>query len=51
MSRHPRGAGWRLIDRYMPGAIQEEKEAALENLKRLARLIIRVHERLHGGNQ
>lgn len=38
------GAG--ILDRYMPQASAEEREAARENLRRLAQLVIRVHERL-----
>jgi hypothetical protein len=35
-----------ILDRYVPNATGEEREAARENLRRLARLLIRVHERL-----
>ncbi len=35
-----------ILDRYMPNATLEEREAARESLRRLARLLIRVHERL-----
>jgi hypothetical protein len=35
-----------ILDRYLPHASEEEREAARENLRRLARLLIRVHERL-----
>lgn len=34
-----------IINRYMPNATPEEKEAARENLKKLARFILRVEER------
>jgi hypothetical protein len=39
-----------ILDRYLPNATGEEREAARENLRRLARLLIRVHERLALGN-
>jgi len=35
-----------ILDRYLPNATDEERETARENLRRLARLLIRVHERL-----
>jgi hypothetical protein len=35
-----------ILDRYMLNASEEEREIARENLRRLARLLIRVHERL-----
>jgi hypothetical protein len=35
-----------ILDRYFPNATSEEREAARENLRRFARLLIRVHERL-----
>lgn len=35
-----------ILDRYLPNASPEQREEARENLRRLARLIIRVHERL-----
>jgi hypothetical protein len=34
-----------ILDRYLPNATAEEREAARENLRRLARLLIRVHVR------
>jgi hypothetical protein len=34
-----------ILDRYLPNATGEEREVARENLRRLARLLIRVHER------
>jgi hypothetical protein len=34
-----------ILDRYLPGASEETREEARENLRRLARLLIRVHER------
>jgi hypothetical protein len=40
--RHP---GDIIIDRYMPDATPEQREEARENLRRLAKLILRVHER------
>jgi hypothetical protein len=39
-----------ILDRYMAHASVEEREAARENLRRLARLIIRVHRRLTATN-
>ena len=39
-----------ILDRYLPNAAGEEREAARENLRRLARLLIRVHERLELDN-
>jgi len=35
-----------ILDRYLPNAAPEQREDARENLRRLARLIIRVHTRL-----
>jgi hypothetical protein len=35
-----------ILNKYLPNASPEEREAARESLKRLARLLIRVHERL-----
>ena len=35
-----------ILDRYLPHATAAERETARENLRRLARLLIRVHERL-----
>lgn len=34
-----------ILDRYMPHASDEKCEEARENLRRLARLLIRVHAR------
>ena len=34
-----------ILNRYLPHATEEEREIARENLRRLARLLIRVHER------
>jgi len=34
-----------ILDRYMPNASDAEREEARENLRRLARLLIRVHKR------
>ena len=39
-----------ILDRYLPGASEEKREEARENLKRLARLFIRVRERLSRDN-
>ncbi len=43
----PRGRqpGDLILDRYMPSATPEEREAARENLKRFARLIVSVADR------
>jgi hypothetical protein len=46
MSKAKREPGDIILDRAMPNASLEEREAARENLHRLARLLIRVHERL-----
>jgi hypothetical protein len=35
-----------ILDRYLPDAALAQREEARENLRRLARLLIRVHERL-----
>jgi len=43
VQRHP---GDMILDHAMPNASHEEREAARENLRRLARFLIRVHERL-----
>lgn len=40
-----RQAGDKFLDHYLPNNSIDEREAARENLRRLARLIIRVHER------
>lgn len=40
-----------ILDRYMPHASGDERDAARENLQRLARLILRIHTRLHGNPQ
>ena len=34
-----------ILDRYLPNASPEKREEARENLRRLGRLLIRVHER------
>ena len=39
-----------ILDRYLPHATAEEREAARENLRRLARLILRVQARLARDN-
>jgi hypothetical protein len=36
----------RIIDRRMPNATTEEREEARENLRRLARVILRIDERM-----
>ena len=35
-----------IIDRYMPNASEDEREAARESLRRLARILIRIEDRL-----
>ena len=35
-----------ILDRYLPDTSPEQREEARENLRHLARLIIRAHERL-----
>lgn len=42
--QHRPGEG--ILDRYCPGLSASEREAALERLRRLARLIIRISKRL-----
>jgi hypothetical protein len=39
-----------ILNKYMPNASHEERELARESLKRLARLLLRVHERLAVDN-
>ena len=39
-----------MLDRYISGATPSEREEARDNLCRLARLIIRVHQRLATDN-
>jgi hypothetical protein len=39
-----------ILDRYLPHASAEKREEARENLRRLARLLIRVHTRLARDN-
>lgn len=34
------------LDRYMPEASAEEREAALDRLRRLARVLVRIEKRL-----
>jgi hypothetical protein len=46
MSKAQRQPGDIILDRAMPNATDEEREAARENLRRFARFLIRVHERL-----
>jgi len=43
-----REPGDSIIDRYLPDASAEEREEARENLRRLARFLIGVHERRSG---
>ncbi len=45
-SPRPDRSGWLFIDRYMPEATPEEQEAAYENLRGLAELLLRIDERL-----
>ncbi len=42
--------GDHILDRYLPHASTEEREVARENLRRLARLLIRIHERVAFDN-
>ena len=35
-----------ILDRHLPNATEEQREVARENLRRLARLLVRVHERV-----
>lgn len=42
----PRRPGDQIIDRYAPQLTPEERELAHEQLRALARLLIRIHERL-----
>jgi len=39
-----------IIGRYLPDATEDQREIARENLRRLARLLIRVNERLARDN-
>jgi hypothetical protein len=39
-----------ILDRYLPNTSRAQREEALENLHRLARLIIRVNARLWRDN-
>lgn len=34
------------IDRYMPGASEEEREAARQNVQRLVAVLIRINDRI-----
>ena len=34
------------IDRYMPGASEEEREQARENLRRLIAVLVRINDRV-----
>jgi hypothetical protein len=43
----PYRAGDIILDRYLPNAVAEEREEAREHLRRLVRLILRVHMRLN----
>lgn len=40
-----------ILDSYMPHASVDERDAARENLQRLARLILRIHTRLESNPQ
>ena len=46
----PHRPGDIILDRYLPNASTEKREEARENLRRLGRLLIRVHERLAVDN-
>ena len=50
-SSRPDKPGWGIIDRYMPNASPEEQEAAYENLVSLAKLIVRIDDRLFEEEQ
>jgi hypothetical protein len=43
--------GWLFIDRYMPNATPKEQEAAYENLRSLAALLVQIDERLDTEEQ
>ena len=46
----PHRPGDIILNRYLPNAFPEKREEARENLRRLGRLLIRVHERLAVDN-
>jgi hypothetical protein len=46
----PHRPGDIILDRYLPNASPEKREEARENLRRLGRLLIRVHTRLAVDN-
>jgi len=46
MANPERQPGDLILDRFMPDAASEQREEARENLRRLARLILRVEKRL-----
>jgi len=46
-SSRPDKPGWLFIDRYMPNVTPEEQEAAYENLRSLAKLLLRIDDRLY----
>ena len=46
----PHRPGDIILDRYLPNASPEKREEARENLRRLGRLLIRVHRRLAVDN-
>ncbi len=46
-SNSQRKPGDLILDRYMPNASHEEREAARENLKALVLVLLRIDERLH----
>jgi len=39
-------AGHRIVNRYMPNALAEERDQALDSLTRLARILMRIEDRL-----
>jgi hypothetical protein len=45
-SSRPDRPGWGIIDRYMPAATPQAQEEAYENLRSLAKLLVRIDERL-----
>jgi hypothetical protein len=48
--KNARKPGDYILDRYLPHASAETREESRENLRRLARLLIRVHTRLARDN-
>jgi len=46
-SSRPDKPGWGIIDRYMPDATPEAQAEAYENLRRLAKVLVDIDERLY----